>query len=181
MAKKVVATLKTGTGKNFTKVIKMVKSDKTGAYAFKSDIVPNDQIKEFFDKNSTKESFASCLPDRSTAQKARPESSGRAFCVSLSSRSAPLRETSPKEDPAKRFATLRRQHRHLPPSTLRNIPETHLAEHRCSERFRHTQGHPIAEKSGLPAGRLRCIFVTVTGRAGVRSCRTERHDHFRIS
>ena len=46
MAKKVVATLKTGTGKNFTKVIKMVKS----AYAFKSDIVPNDQIKEFFDK-----------------------------------------------------------------------------------------------------------------------------------
>ena len=47
MAKKVVATLKTGTGKNFTKVIKMVKSDKTGAYAFKSDIVPNDQIKEF--------------------------------------------------------------------------------------------------------------------------------------
>ena len=49
MAKKVVATLKTGTGKNFTKVIKMVKSDKTGAYAFKSDIVPNDQINEFFD------------------------------------------------------------------------------------------------------------------------------------
>ena len=115
--------------------------------------------------------------DRET-QKARPEYSGRAFCVSLSSRSAPLRETSPKEDPAKRFATLRHQHRHLPPSTLRNIPETHLAEHRCSERFRHTQGHPIAEKSGLPAGRLRCIFVTVTGRAGVRSCRTERHDHF---
>ena len=29
MAKKVVATLKTGTGKNFTKCIKMVKSDKT--------------------------------------------------------------------------------------------------------------------------------------------------------
>ena len=83
----------------------------------------------------------------------------------------------PSTMPAKRFATLRRQHRHLPPSTLRNIPETHLAEHRCSERFRHTQGHPIAEKSGLPAGRLRCIFVTVTGRAGVRSCRTERHDH----
>ena len=48
MAKKVVATLKTGTGKNFTKVIKMVKSDKTGAYAFKSDIVPNDQIKGIF-------------------------------------------------------------------------------------------------------------------------------------
>ncbi|GHV02209.1 hypothetical protein FACS1894159_10920 [Bacteroidia bacterium] len=50
MAKKVVATLKTGSGKNFTKVIKMVKSDKSGAYSFKSDVVPNEQIKEFFDK-----------------------------------------------------------------------------------------------------------------------------------
>ena len=49
MAKKVVATLKTGTGKNFTKVIKMVKSDKTGAYAFNSDIDPTDQIKQYFD------------------------------------------------------------------------------------------------------------------------------------
>ncbi|MBQ4280225.1 MAG: DUF4295 domain-containing protein [Rikenellaceae bacterium] len=50
MAKKVVATLKTGSGKNFTKCIKMVKSPKTGAYAFKSEIVPNDQIKDFFEK-----------------------------------------------------------------------------------------------------------------------------------
>lgn len=48
MAKKVVATLKTGTGKQFTKCIKMVKSDKTGAYMFKEAIVPNDQIPEFF-------------------------------------------------------------------------------------------------------------------------------------
>ena len=50
MAKKVVATLKTGTGKQYTKCIKMVKSDKTGAYTFKSEVVLNDQIKEFFDK-----------------------------------------------------------------------------------------------------------------------------------
>ncbi len=49
MAKKVVATLKTGAGKQFTKVIKMVKSDKTGAYSFKEGVVMNDQIKEFFD------------------------------------------------------------------------------------------------------------------------------------
>ena len=50
MAKKVVATLKTGTGKQFTKCIKMVKSEKTGAYMFKEGIVPNDQIKEFFEE-----------------------------------------------------------------------------------------------------------------------------------
>ena len=38
MAKKVVATLKTGTGKAFTKCIKMVKSDKTGAYRGRSQL-----------------------------------------------------------------------------------------------------------------------------------------------
>lgn len=50
MVKKVVATLKTGTGKNFTKCIKMVKSEKTGAYTFKTEVVPNEQVKDFFDK-----------------------------------------------------------------------------------------------------------------------------------
>ena len=47
MAKKVVATLKTTTGKDFAKVIRMVKSPKTGAYIFKENIVPNEQVKEF--------------------------------------------------------------------------------------------------------------------------------------
>jgi hypothetical protein len=47
MAKKVVATLKTGSGKSFTKVIKMVKSPKTGAYAFKEEVVHNDHVKDF--------------------------------------------------------------------------------------------------------------------------------------
>ena len=50
MAKKTVATLKTGSGKTFTKVIKMVKSSKTGAYAFKEEIVHNDHVKDFFTK-----------------------------------------------------------------------------------------------------------------------------------
>lgn len=47
MAKKVVATLKTGAGKDFTKVIKMVRSPKTGAYSFKEEVVHNDHIKDF--------------------------------------------------------------------------------------------------------------------------------------
>ena len=50
MAKKVVATLKTGKGKDFTKVIKMVKSPKTGAYAFKEEIVRNDHVADFLKK-----------------------------------------------------------------------------------------------------------------------------------
>jgi hypothetical protein len=47
MAKKVVATLKTGSGKDFTKVIKMVKSPKSGAYSFKEEVVHNDHVKDF--------------------------------------------------------------------------------------------------------------------------------------
>lgn len=51
MAKKVVATLKTGdNGKSVTKCIKMVKSDKTGAYTFKTEIVRNEEVKDFFAK-----------------------------------------------------------------------------------------------------------------------------------
>ena len=48
MAKKVVATLQTGVGRNFTKCIKMVKSEKTGAYMFREEVVHNDHIKDFF-------------------------------------------------------------------------------------------------------------------------------------
>jgi hypothetical protein len=46
MAKKVVATLKTGQGKEYSKVVTMVKSPKTGAYSFKEVIVHNDHVKD---------------------------------------------------------------------------------------------------------------------------------------
>ena len=50
MAKKVVATLRTTTGKDYAKVIRMVRSPKTGAYTFKETIVANEQVKEFLAK-----------------------------------------------------------------------------------------------------------------------------------
>jgi hypothetical protein len=50
MAKKVVATLKTGAGKQFTKCIKVVKSEKTGAYQFKEEVINNEHVKDFFAK-----------------------------------------------------------------------------------------------------------------------------------
>ncbi|HRY32348.1 MAG TPA: DUF4295 domain-containing protein [Bacteroidales bacterium] len=50
MAKKVVATLRTTTGKDYAKVIRMVRSPKTGAYTFRESIVPNDQVKDFLSK-----------------------------------------------------------------------------------------------------------------------------------
>jgi len=51
MAKKTVATLQTGGGKNHTKVIKMTRTGKSGAYAFKEAIVHNDEIKDWFAKD----------------------------------------------------------------------------------------------------------------------------------
>ncbi|MAW65169.1 MAG: DUF4295 domain-containing protein [Flavobacteriales bacterium] len=49
MAKKTVATLQKG-GKTYTKVIKTVKSPKTGAYIFKEEMVPNEKVKDFLSK-----------------------------------------------------------------------------------------------------------------------------------
>ena len=50
MAKKVVATLQSGGGRTYSKVIKMVKSSKTGAYTFKEEMVPNESVKDYFKK-----------------------------------------------------------------------------------------------------------------------------------
>ncbi len=46
MAKKVVATLQKSGSKNLSKVIHSVRSSKTGAYVFKEEIVPNENVQE---------------------------------------------------------------------------------------------------------------------------------------
>ena len=50
LRRKTVATLHTGKmdGRSYTKVIKMVKSPKTGAYIFDEQMVPNEAVKDFF-------------------------------------------------------------------------------------------------------------------------------------
>ena len=48
MAKKTVATLQKGRG--YSKVIKMVKSPKTGAYVFQEEMILNEKVKEYFAK-----------------------------------------------------------------------------------------------------------------------------------
>ena len=50
MAKKTVASIQKGEGRSFAKVIKMVKSPKTGAYMFQEEIVHNDKVKDYFTK-----------------------------------------------------------------------------------------------------------------------------------
>ena len=49
MAKKTVATLQKG-GKAYTKVIKPVKSEKSGAYTFVEEMVLNDKVQDFLSK-----------------------------------------------------------------------------------------------------------------------------------
>ena len=50
MAKKTVATLHEGSkdGRSYSKVIKMVKSPKTGAYIFDEQMFLNEDVKKFF-------------------------------------------------------------------------------------------------------------------------------------
>ena len=53
MAKKAVAGFRdknTTTGRTHSKVIKMVKSPKTGAYSFKEEMILNDAVKAYFTK-----------------------------------------------------------------------------------------------------------------------------------
>jgi hypothetical protein len=49
MAKKVVATLQSA-GKDYAKVIRTLKSEKTGAYYFKEEFLPLVQAKELLGK-----------------------------------------------------------------------------------------------------------------------------------
>ena len=50
MAKKTVATLQNKEAKSFTKVVRMYKSPKTGAYAFEEKMIPADSVKDYLKK-----------------------------------------------------------------------------------------------------------------------------------
>ena len=50
MAKKTVASLQKGEGRTYSKVIKMVKSPKTGSYIFQEEMVPNEKVNEVLAK-----------------------------------------------------------------------------------------------------------------------------------
>jgi len=48
MAKKAVATLQKGEGRGHSKVIRMIRSPKTGAYVFQEEMVLNEQVQGYF-------------------------------------------------------------------------------------------------------------------------------------
>ena len=55
MAKKVVASLRNKSGIKYAKLIRSVKSDKTGAYSYKEEIVIEDHIKDILAGKSQQE------------------------------------------------------------------------------------------------------------------------------
>ena len=50
MAKKALQHLRKVTDRTYSKVIKMVKSPKTGAYIFQEEMIPNEAVKDYFAK-----------------------------------------------------------------------------------------------------------------------------------
>jgi hypothetical protein len=51
MAKKVVATLKkAGSGRDWAKVYRCIKSEKTGAYSFREEMMPTSSVKDALSK-----------------------------------------------------------------------------------------------------------------------------------
>ncbi len=49
MAKKAVATLRVkGAGRNNVKCIRMVRSERSGAYSFQEEMVATEEVKDFF-------------------------------------------------------------------------------------------------------------------------------------
>ena len=52
MAKKAVATFSgdKSANRNYVKCIKMIKSERTGAYAFQEELVPTDEVADYFKK-----------------------------------------------------------------------------------------------------------------------------------
>ncbi len=50
MAKKVVATLKQPGGVKYAKVIRAIKSEKTGSYTFREEMVPESEVKNVLAK-----------------------------------------------------------------------------------------------------------------------------------
>ena len=46
MAKKAISTLHASDGRTYSKVVKMVKSPKTGAYVFSEQMVPNEMVQD---------------------------------------------------------------------------------------------------------------------------------------
>ena len=77
MAKKVVASLRDKSGVKYAKLIKSVKSEKTGAYVFKEEIVIEDYVKDIL-AGKTQQEVIDELRAKEKGQKAKLEAAAEA-------------------------------------------------------------------------------------------------------
>ena len=78
MAKKVVASLRDKSGVKYAKLIKSVKSEKTGAYVFKEEIVIEDYVKDILAGKTQQEVIDELRAKEKEAEKAKLEAAAEA-------------------------------------------------------------------------------------------------------
>ena len=93
MAKKVVATLRSTSGVKYAKLIRSKKSDKTGAYQFKEEIVIEDHVKDILAGKSQQDIIRELRAKEKEAEAAKQAQ------VNETAAEAP-KEEAPKEEAA---------------------------------------------------------------------------------
>ena len=94
MAKKVVASLRNKSGVKYAKLIRSVKSEKTGAYVYKEEIIIEDHVKDILAGKSQQDIINEIRAKEKEAEAAK---------LAVQKEEAPAAE-APKEDPKKEEA-----------------------------------------------------------------------------
>ena len=100
MAKKVVASLRDKSGVKYAKLIKSVKSEKTGAYVFKEEIVIEDYVKDILAGKTQQEVIDELRAKEKEAEKAKLEAAAEAPKEEAPKEEAPAAEAPKEEAPA---------------------------------------------------------------------------------
>ena len=115
MAKKVVSSLSDQSGVKYAKLIKSVKSEKTGAYVFKEEIVIEDYVKDILAGKTQQEVIDELRAKEKEAEKAKLEAAAEAPKEDApkeeeSAAEAPKEETPEEEDSKKQILSILKCH-----------------------------------------------------------------------
>ena len=99
MAKKVVASLKNKSGVKYAKLIRSVKSDKTGAYKFKEEIVIEKYVNEILAGKSQQQVIDELRAKEKEKEKEAVKAAAEASKEEASKEEAPKEEASKEEAP----------------------------------------------------------------------------------
>jgi len=100
MAKKVVASLRDKSGVKYAKLIRSVKSEKTGAYVYKEEIVIEDYVKDILGGKTQQEVIDELRAKEKEAEKAKLEAQAAAPKEEAPAAEAPKEEAPKEEAPA---------------------------------------------------------------------------------